>query len=125
MSEDPRLSRLTSICLGFPEATRELSGLHASFQVRTKTFAWFLSNHHGDGIVSVCCKTTMGEHEEMVEADPGRFYLPAYLAHRGWVALRLDRGEVDWQEVADLVAGSYSLVAPKALAKGRSPGTTG
>lgn len=56
-------------------------------------------------------------NEEIVGADPKRFYLPAYIAHRGWVALRLDRGPIDWEEVAQLVAGSYSLVAPKTLAK--------
>jgi hypothetical protein len=116
-AEDPRLARLTEICLALPEATREVSGEHASFQVRKKTFVWFLSNHHGDGIVSVCCKMALGENEEMVESKPEKFYLPAYIAHRGWVALRLDRGEIDWQEVADLVRGSYSLVAPKTLAR--------
>lgn len=116
-AEDPRLSRLTAICLALPEAVRELSGEHASFLVRKKTFAWFLSNHHGDGIVSVCCKMALGENEEIVQSFPDRFYLPAYVAHRGWVALRLDRDKVDWQEVAELVRGSYSLVAPKTLAR--------
>jgi hypothetical protein len=24
--------------------------------VRGKVFAYFLNNHHGDGLVSVCCK---------------------------------------------------------------------
>ena len=47
---------------------------------------------------------------------PGNFYLPAYLAPNGWVALRLDVGEVDWDEVSELVACSYRLVAPKRLA---------
>lgn len=116
-AEDPRLSKLSGICLGFPEATRTDSGRHAGFLVRKKTFAWFLDDHHGDGIVSVCCKMGLGENEEMVGADPRRFYLPAYLAHRGWVALRLDQGPIDWDEVAQLVAGSYTLVAPKTLAK--------
>jgi predicted DNA-binding protein (MmcQ/YjbR family) len=32
------------------------------------------------------------------------------------VALRLDVGEVDWEEVSELVACSYQLVAPKRLA---------
>jgi hypothetical protein len=32
------------------------------------------------------------------------------------VALRLDVGEVDWDEVSELVACSYRLVAPKRLA---------
>jgi predicted DNA-binding protein (MmcQ/YjbR family) len=32
------------------------------------------------------------------------------------VGFRLDVGEVDWEEVAELVAGSYQLIAPKRLA---------
>lgn len=116
-NEDHRLSQLTRICLGLPEGTRETHGQHATFRVRTKTFAYFLSNHHGDGMVSVCGKVPLGENEEMVAADPERFYLPAYIAHRGWVALRLDRGPIDWDEVTELVTGSYSLVAPKKLAQ--------
>jgi phosphoribosylglycinamide formyltransferase-1 len=38
------------------------------------------------------------------------------MAHRGWIALRLDAGKIDWSEVAELVADSYRLVAPKRLA---------
>lgn len=117
--EDPRLSKLTGICLGFPETTRTDSGQHATFLVGKKTFAYFLNDHHGDGMVSVCCKMGIGENEEIVGADPKRFYLPAYIAHRGWVALRLDRGPIDWEEVAQLVAGSYSLVAPKLAKRAR------
>lgn len=117
MNEDPRLSELTRICLKLPEATRERTGEHASFLVRKKTFAWFLSNHHGDGMVSVCCKMALGENEELVKMDPERFYLPAYVGPRGWIGLRLDLGKVDWDEVAELVTGSYALVAPKKLAK--------
>jgi hypothetical protein len=42
--------------------------------------------------------------------------MPAYVASRGWVGLRLDRGEPDWEEVKELVMHSYLLVAPKRLA---------
>ena len=52
----------------------------------------------------------------MIAHDPERFYLPAYIGPKGWVALRLDRGEVDWEEVGRLVVDSYRLVAPKRLA---------
>jgi hypothetical protein len=83
---------------------------------RTKTFAYFLNNHHGDGIVAVTCKVLPGDNTALVAAQPARFYLPAYIGSRGWVALRLDTGEVDWDEVAELVACSYRLVAPKRLA---------
>lgn len=115
-SEDPRLARLTAISLALPEATRKDMGQHASFLIRAKTFAYFLADHHGDGIVAVCCKTALGENLEMIASDPARFYLPAYIGPKGWVGLRLDAGEVDWEEVAGLIVDSYRLVAPKKLA---------
>ena len=48
-AEDPRLVRLTRICQALPEVVREVKGQHAGFAVRKKTFAYFLSDHHGDG----------------------------------------------------------------------------
>ncbi len=115
--EDPRLVRLTEIALALPEATRQVYGSHAQFLVRKKTFAYFLDNHHGDGIVAVTCKVLPGDNKALAEAQPKRFYLPAYIASKGWVALRLDVGKVDWNEVRDLLLGSYSLIAPKRLAE--------
>jgi phosphoribosylglycinamide formyltransferase-1 len=114
--EDSRLARLTQICLALPEATRKDMGQHASFLVRKKTFVYYLDDHHGDGIVSICCKVALGGNADLIASDPARFYLPAYIGHRGWVALRLDLGAVDWDEVGDLVVDSYRLVAPKRLA---------
>ena len=121
MKEDPRLERLTKIALAFPEAQRECHGSHAQFVVRKKTFAYFLNNHHGDGIVAVTCKAMPGDNNLLAGASPDRFYLPAYLATRGWVALRLDVGKVDWDEVRELLVGSYRLVAPKGLASQVTP----
>jgi predicted DNA-binding protein (MmcQ/YjbR family) len=91
-------------------------GDHSIFRVRRKVFAYYLCNHHGDAIVSVCVKTTLGENLDRVRADAVRYYLPAYIGARGWLGLRLDRGRVDWSEVCDLVESSYRQVAPKSLA---------
>jgi hypothetical protein len=113
--EEPRLARLSKICLALPEATRECMNLHAGFTVRKKTFAYFLNDHHGDGIISVACKALPGENTALAAAQPDRFYLPAYIGPKGWVALRLDIGKVDWQEVAELVTASYRQIAPKRL----------
>ena len=107
------LERLSKICLALPEATREIKGKHAAFLIRKKTFLYFLNDHHGDGIVSVCARVLPGDNARLVTADPERFYLPAYIGPRGWVALRLDRGPIDWGEVEELVAGSYRAAAPK------------
>ena len=114
--DDPRLGRLTAIALALPETSRNVMGSHAQFLVRKKTFAYFLDNHHGDGIVALCCKVLPGDNAALVAADPGRFYLPAYLGPKGWVAVRLDTRRVDWDEVGELLVGSYQLVAPKRLA---------
>jgi hypothetical protein len=116
-SEDPRLTRLSRIALALPEASRKIYGSHAQFLVRKMTFAYFLDNHHGDGIVAVTCKVFAGDNKALAAAQPERFYLPGYLASKGWVALRLDVGRVDWSEVKDLLLGSYALIAPKRLAE--------
>jgi phosphoribosylglycinamide formyltransferase-1 len=115
-NEDPRLKRLTKICLSLPEAAAYRQESHAGFVIRKRTFAYFLNDHHGDGIVAITCKVLPGDNKALAAAQPERFYLPAYLAPNGWVALRLDVGEVDWEEVSELIACSYQLVAPKRLA---------
>jgi predicted DNA-binding protein (MmcQ/YjbR family) len=112
---DKRIDRLSKICLALPEASCERSGSHATFRVRKKVFAYFLDNHHGDGIVSVCTKTRLGENLDLARQHPKKFYLPAYIGPRGWVGLRMDRGPIDWSEVAELVKSSYRTVAPKKL----------
>lgn len=113
--KDP-LSRIQEICLALPEAVCEIHGDHASFLVKKKTFTYYLNNHHGDNIIAVNCKVLPGDNAALAKAHPEKFYMPAYIASRGWVGLRLDVPKVDWEEVEDLISGSYQLVAPKKLA---------
>jgi len=115
-ADDPRLAQVTAICLALPEVMRTDLGQHASFAVHKKKFVYFLNDHHGDGIVSLCAKALPGENNALVAGHPRKFYLPAYVGPRGWVGLRLDRGKIDWDEVRDLVTASYLQVAPKRLA---------
>ena len=114
--EDVRLVRVTGICLSLPEATREYSGQHAGFLVRKKHFAYYLDDHHGDGIVGINCKVLPGDNTRLIAADPDKYYMPAYVGARGWVGYRLDCGEIDWDEVCELLTHSYLLTAPKGLA---------
>ncbi len=112
-AEHPALKRLTPICLALPKTARTLLKSHAQFTVGKRTFAYFLDSHHSDGILSVACKVLPGDNAELIRAAPDRFYMPDYLGARGWVALRLDVPDVDWDEVAELVKGSYRLVSAK------------
>jgi phosphoribosylglycinamide formyltransferase-1 len=115
-SNDPR-ARVTALCCALPGAAREDQGDHTIYRVRGKVFAYFLDNHHGDGIVSVCVKSERGENLDRARLEPERFYLPAYIGPRGWFGMRLDRGRVRWREVEEIVERSYRLTAPKALLK--------
>lgn len=53
----------------------------------------------------------------LVASGSVRFYIPAYACVKGWVALRLDVGTIDWKDVFELAVNSYRLIAPKRLAR--------
>jgi phosphoribosylglycinamide formyltransferase-1 len=93
-----------------PDSTREIQGDHDRYTARKKVFAYFLDSHHGDGIVSVCVKALPGDNTRLIESDPAKFYMPAYIGPRGWVACRLDAPRVNWSEVRELLKGSYALI---------------
>jgi hypothetical protein len=50
-----------------------------------------------------------------VAADPQRFFVPPYVGGRGWLGVRLDVGDVDWDEIEELVEDAYRMVATKRL----------
>jgi hypothetical protein len=105
------VASLRRICLAFPEATERPFGGHRApaFRVRDKLFLHL----HEDG-AAFTCKAPPGEQGLLVAADPDRYFVPAYVGHKGWVGVRLDAG-VDWEEVAELAEDSYRLVAPTTL----------
>ena len=53
---------------------------------------------------------------DLVEREPQRFFVPRYVGHRGWIGVRLDV-DVDWDEIAHIVADAYRIAAPKSLVK--------
>lgn len=74
-----RLAKLAAICMALPGTVREDQGSHASFRVAKKVFAYYLNDHHGDGIVSICCKALPGDNERLIASSPRKFYMPAYI----------------------------------------------
>ncbi len=115
LAVDPRLAKLISICESLPGSMHEAWFDHHVFKVGKKTIAYFLNNHHNDGIIAVACKSTKLRQAELVASSPSKFYLPAYMAHQGWVGLRLDLKSVDWEEVASLMVAAYRIQATKKL----------
>jgi hypothetical protein len=56
------------------------------------------------------------EQEFLIESDAERYYRPAYFGD-GWVGIRLDLGDTDWDAVADWLAKSWRAVAPRKLTR--------
>ena len=81
---EARRDRLVWLCRTLPEATVTAHDQHVGFQVRGRTFAWYVDDEHGDGRVAVLCKAPPGENTALVATDPHRFYLPRYVGSRGW-----------------------------------------
>jgi predicted DNA-binding protein (MmcQ/YjbR family) len=111
------LQKLSAICMALPNVEMGAMGDHTTFRVGKKPFAYFLNSHHGDGIVSVCVKAIEGENVDRARLDPHRFYVPAYIGVHGWFGLRLDQGNIDWNEVRELVERSYGYASAKSSRK--------
>lgn len=111
------LSRVINLAAQLPEMQVERMYGPAKFSVRGRTVAWFLDDHHGDGMLSLAVRADFGENEDMARMEPDRYYVPAYIGPRGWMGMRLDGVEVDWHEVARRLAHSYEMIAPKRLVK--------
>jgi predicted DNA-binding protein (MmcQ/YjbR family) len=118
------LVRVSDLCLALPDSERTLTGRHADFRIRGKPFAYFLDDHHGDGIVSVCCRSELGENVDRAQRDPERFYLPAYIGKRGWFGIRLDRVAIDWDDVGYAIERSWRLAAPARVVARHDRGET-
>lgn len=119
MSPDPdqQLQRVRELALAMPASAERLSHGSPGFHIEQgKFFAYFWHNHHSDG-ETVCIVKTSGREEQamLIEIDPDCYFSPPYMGPSGWVAMRLDRPDTDWDRVADRIAASWEMVAPRKL----------
>lgn len=111
-SDDP-IERLRALCLALPEVTEKLSHGEPTWFVR-KVFV-SLAEHHHDDRLAFWCAAPPGAQEELLAAEPERFFRPPYVGGRGWLGVRLDV-DVDWDEIAEIVTDAYRVIAPRRLA---------
>jgi phosphoribosylglycinamide formyltransferase-1 len=102
--------------LDLPEAEETLShGMPCFGIVKGKKFAYVSMDHHGDGKTSLLVKISgPDEQAQLIENDPDRYYRPAYFGD-GWIGIRLDLGNNDWDGIADWLRRSWRSVAPRKL----------
>lgn len=115
------LKKLRKASLALPGASETITFGHPTFQADGKTFA-VLETYKGE--LGICVKVGM-DLQGIFLNDP-RFFRTPYIGKHGWVTLRVYAARLNWTEVAELVKGSYILVAPKQrVKKTRRPGTRG
>lgn len=119
MKIDPAtaLARVRELALALPvTAERESHGTPGFHIEKGRFFAYFRHDHHGDGAMVAIVKTSgRAEQAQLIELDPDCYFIPSYLGPSGWVAMRLDRDDTDWDRVGDRIATSWELVAPQRL----------
>ena len=114
-----RRKHLVRICESLPNVTVEPVGHdreHLVFQIGKKKLAYYQFDHHGDGMISLVCKSNLNEQRRLVQFDSETFFVPAYVGSRGWIGMRLDLDEVDWETATELLKRGYQETAPRKLA---------
>lgn len=108
---DP-VEAVREICLSLPEVEERPFGGHEApaFRVADKIFVKI-----SEDLASFTCKAPAGAQEALVGGNPVRFFVPAYVGHKGWIGVNLIR-PLDLDEVVDLIEESYRLTAPRRLA---------
>jgi hypothetical protein len=87
---DKVLAQIRKICLGLPDTEEKIAWGEPTFRVHGKLFAMFSNNHHGDGRIAVWCNAPLGAQQDLVAADPERFFVPPYVGVGGWIGINLN-----------------------------------
>ncbi|MGV3729772.1 MAG: phosphoribosylglycinamide formyltransferase [Sphingopyxis sp.] len=116
-SPDYLRGRVRELALALPESDEVTShGMPCFGIVKGKKFAYFTEDHHGDGKVALLVKISGGDEQAaLIEMDGERYYRPPYFGD-GWIGIRLDLGDTDWDAIAEWLRKSWLAIAPKKLA---------
>ena len=105
------LSRVRDFCANLPETAEVTQFGKPSFKAGKKTF---LSVHRGGRRLGL--QLWVGPQLQATLTEDPRFTIPMYIGHRGWIDLDVE-DHLDWDEVRELVLGSYRHFALKRMLK--------
>jgi hypothetical protein len=106
-------ARLRALCLALPETSEEQAWSGRRWCIRRRTFAHVLTIDSEEGPTTVMTFRSEGPELEVLRASGHPFFRPGWGTNT--VGMVLD-GEVDWDEVSELLTESYCVLAPQKLA---------
>ncbi len=114
-SDPAAWDRLREICDSLPETSVKTSHGELAWSVGTGTkgrqFATTWDHHHDDRN-AVVFAAPPGAQEQLIAADPTRYFRPPYVGGRGWVGAYLDLLPVDWDVIELHLADAHAVMAP-------------
>lgn len=110
------LARLRPVALALPGVVERRShGSPTFFTAEGRKGRTFASLHDergwGEGRLCLWFAAPEGLQEALVGSGPKRFFVPPYVGHRGWVGLRLDLPDTDWDEAAGCIEDAHAFLA--------------
>lgn len=83
-----------------------------------KLFAIIADHHHGEDAIGLLVKASgPDEMSGLIEAQPDIYYWPKYYGASGWLGVKLNRRDVDWDQIAEWLERSWRACAPSRLTK--------
>ena len=110
------LERLRPVIDALPGAFEKLSHGSPAFFVgegrKARTFASLHDERQwGKGRLCLWLAAPEGMQEGVVAGDPVRWFVPPYVGHRGWIGLRLDLPDTEWDDAAGALEDAHAFMA--------------
>ncbi|WP_317446509.1 MmcQ/YjbR family DNA-binding protein [Streptomyces collinus] len=105
----PDAEDVRRIALSLPDTTEKTAWNMPTFRVAGKMFATLPEDE-----TSIAVRCPKEERDELVLAEPGKFWIAGHEAQFAWVRARLAALE-DEEELCDILADSWRQAAPPRL----------
>jgi phosphoribosylglycinamide formyltransferase-1 len=114
-------AQVDALARTLPEVGRKTSHGSPGWSVggeKGKLFAIIADHHHGEEAVGLLVKASgPDEMTGLIEAQPDIYYWPKYYGASGWLAIKVNRRDVDWTQVREWLERSWRACAPPRLTK--------
>jgi len=107
MTNNQTIAKLRKVCLALPNATETEAWGHPTFRIRNKIFCVYGGYDDQPNITLKVGKPALG-----IFLEDARYWKASHIGNQGWISMNAKN--LDWEELTELIRGSYDLIAAKA-----------